>query len=162
MIRAAYPGSFDPPTFGHIDILERARRLFDEIFVVVGVNSTKKSVFSIDERLELLRELCHGRDGVSVHACTGLVADFALQNGCSVLVRGLRNSADFSYEYDISVLNRGIGHTLETVFIPADPRHCAIRSSAVKEIAMYGGDLSALVPPIVAAALAKKMGDSPR
>jgi pantetheine-phosphate adenylyltransferase len=157
MIRAAYPGSFDPPTYGHLDILERAGGLFDEILVVVGVNSTKNCLFSVDERIHLLKELCRGMNGVSVHPCTGLVVDFALQNGCSFLIRGLRNAADFSYEYDISVLNRGIGRNIETLFMAADPKHCVIRSSAVKEIAMYGGDLSKLVPPVVAAALQKKL-----
>jgi pantetheine-phosphate adenylyltransferase, bacterial len=153
MAKAVFAGSFDPPTYGHLDIIERAAPLFEELIVLVAVNRGKSGLFSPEERSVLLSELVDGKPGVSVRVHEGLVADFARQEGCSVLVRGLRGSEEFPYEYDMAVWNRSLSPGLETVFLPTDPKYLVLSSSSVKEIASFGHDISASVPPNVAAAL---------
>lgn len=157
MIRALFPGSFDPPTLGHIDIIERACILFDELIVLVAANTAKTGLFSPDERRALLDECVSMRPNVSVRICDTLVAAFARDVNCTVLIRGVRNPSDYSYEYELSRLNKHVNPSLETILFPADPRFIALSSSAIKELASYGGDVSSLVPPHVEAALRTKL-----
>lgn len=156
MVKAVFPGSFDPPTFGHLDIIERARGIFEELLVVVAVNRQKSGLFSPDERLALLRELLAPYKNVSVHLCDRLVVEFAREAGCSVLVRGVRSVPDFSYEFELSVMNKGLDPGIETIFMPTDPRYFVLRSSAIKELASFHGNLSKMVPQNVATALEAK------
>lgn len=157
MIRAVFPGSFDPPTYGHINIIERACAIFDELHVVIAVNSEKHYMFSESERIKMMVQLVERWPNVSVHTCNDLIVTYAKKNNASVLIRGIRNMADFSYEFDLSVMNRGLNPSgIETLFMPTDQRFFVLRSSAIKELAYYGGDVSAMVPPIVAEELRKK------
>jgi pantetheine-phosphate adenylyltransferase len=150
MVKAVFPGSFDPPTFGHLNIVERARGIFEELFVVVAVNRQKSGLFTPEERLELLEDLLKPYPNVSVHLCDSLIVEFARLNGCKVLVRGIRSVPDFSYEFELSIMNKGLDPSIETIFLPTDPRYFVLRSSAIKELASFDGDLSAMVPPNVA------------
>jgi pantetheine-phosphate adenylyltransferase len=156
MIKAVFPGSFDPPTFGHLNIIERARGLFDEILVVVAVNRQKTGLFAPEERRDLLVELLGGYPNVSVHLCDTLIVNFARDHECKVLVRGVRSVPDFSYEFELSIMNKGLNPAVETIFIPTDPKYFVLRSSAIKELAAYDGDLSTMVPPNVASAVKAK------
>lgn len=153
MVKAVFPGSFDPPTYGHLNIIERARTVFEEVLVVVAVNRSKSSNFSADERVAFMQELVSGWPNVSVHTCDTLIVDFARAYKCRVLLRGVRSVQDFSYEFELSVMNKGLGPEIETFFMPTDPRFFVLRSSAIKELASFGGDVSKMVPPVVAEAL---------
>ena len=148
MIKAVFPGSFDPPTFGHLNIVERARGLFDELLVVVAVNRQKTGLFAPEERRDLLLELLGGYPNVSVHLCDTLIVNFAREHGCKVLVRGVRSVPDFSYEFELSIMNKGLNPSVETIFMPTDPKFFVLRSSAIKELASFDGDLSTMVPPM--------------
>lgn len=156
MVKAVYPGSFDPPTFGHLNIIERARTIFSEIHVVVAVNSEKKYLFSEEERVELLREMVRPWDNVFVHSWNSLIVEYARRIEARVLIRGVRNLADFSYEFDLAMMNRGLNREIDTVFLSTAPEYFVLRSSAIKELAALGGDVSTMVPSSVAAALWKK------
>ena len=158
MVKAVFPGSFDPPSFGHLNIVERVRSIFEEIFVVVAVNRQKAGFFSPEERYDLLVELLAPYPNVSVHLCDRLIVEFAREQGCKVLLRGVRNVTDFSYEFDLSILNKGLDPAIETLFVATDPRYFVLRSSSIKELASFGGDLSSMVPPRVAEAIASKIG----
>lgn len=156
MVRAVFPGSFDPPTFGHLNIIERARTMFSEIHVVVAVNSEKKYLFSPDERVELIRGMVAGWENVTVHTWNNLIVEYARTIDARVLIRGVRNLADFSYEFDLAMMNRGLNPEIETVFLSTDPQYFVLRSSAIKELASFGGDVSTMVPPAVATLLHAK------
>lgn len=156
MITAVFPGSFDPPTYGHLNIIERARTIFGQLHVVVAINKGKKCLFSSDERVQMLEALTSQWDNVQVSTWDTLIVDYAMQHEASVLVRGVRNIGDFSYEFDLALLNRGLAPKVETVFIPTDPKYFVLSSSSIKELAHFGGDVSTMVPPLVADALAKK------
>jgi pantetheine-phosphate adenylyltransferase len=156
MVKAIFPGSFDPPTFGHLNIIERAYGLFDELYVVVAVNKQKRYLFSPEERIEFFRGLIKPYPNVSVHICETLIVDFAKKNGCRVLVRGVRSVPDFSYEFEVSLMNKSLDPAIETIFMPTDPRYFVLRSSAIKELASFDGNLSAMVPEVVAKALKAK------
>ncbi len=158
MAIALFPGSFDPPTYGHLNIIERARTIFDKIDVVIAVNKSKKYLFSEDERLLMMKELVSGWDNVSVHTSNRLIVDYAHENNASVLLRGVRNFSDFSYEFDLSLLNKGLASDIETVFLPTDPEFFVLRSSSIKELAAFNGDISKMVPPLVEKAIKKKYG----
>ena len=153
-----FPGSFDPPTYGHLNIIERARSIFDKIDVVIAVNKSKKYLFSEDERLSMIKELVSGWDNVTVHTSNKLIVDYAHENNASVLLRGVRNFSDFSYEFDLSLLNKGLASDIETVFLPTDPEFFVLRSSSIKELAAFNGDISKMVPPLVEKALKEKFG----
>lgn len=153
MVKAVFPGSFDPPTFGHLDIIERARGIFERVLVVVAVNREKRYLFSADERVAFMRELVAPWPNVEVHTCDTLVVEFARQHACRVLLRGVRSVQDFSYEFELSILNKGVGPEIETFFMPTDQKFFVLRSSAIKELAAYGGDVSGMVPAVVAKAL---------
>ena len=156
MISALFSGSFDPPTYGHVNIIERARTIFSEIHVVIAVNSAKNFLFSAQEREQMLKKIVEPWDNVYVHLCDSLIVEFAKKVGARVLVRGIRNMADFSYEFDLSLMNKSLDSEIETVFLPTDPKYFVLKSSGIKELAALGGDISTMVPPVVAEELAKK------
>ena len=154
--KAVFAGSFDPPTFGHLNIIERASKIFSELHVVVAINSEKRCLFSEEERIALMKELTATWENVSVHSWDTLIVEYAKKVGAGVLVRGVRNVDDFSHEFDIAVINRSLNHGIETVLLPTDPAYFVLRSSVIKELSSYGGDVSSMVPEPVACALCKK------
>ena len=158
MPSAVYPGSFDPPTLGHLDVIERASRLFPRLIVAVGKNSSKAALFSPEERLEMLQELTQSMANVEVHPFEGLLVEFAREKGTRAIVRGLRAISDFETEFQVSLTNRDLAPEIETVFLMTTPQHMFVSSSIVKEVASLGGDVSRLVPPSVEQRLLKKMG----
>ena len=158
MNRAVFAGSFDPPTFGHLNIIERSRGIFEELLVVVAVNRSKQHLFTEYERCALLSQLVKQWDNVSVHLWEGLIVDFAREHKANVLIRGIRNMSDFSYEFDLSLMNKGLDPQIETLFMPTEPRFFVLRSSSIKELAALGGDVSTMVPPVVVKALKERFG----
>jgi pantetheine-phosphate adenylyltransferase len=157
MARAVFAGSFDPPTYGHRNLIERASRLFDEVVVVVAVNYRKEGLFTPEERLAFLRNLSSPFRNVSVELCEGLLIDFARRIGASVMLRGLRNGGDFSAELELALWNKELAPEVETVFLPTERPYLLLSSSAVRELATFGRDVSAFVPPEVAAALSSRL-----
>ena len=148
-----YPGTFDPITNGHLDIIGRAVKLVDKLVVGVAINSGKGPLFTLDERVEMvMRETEHLRDKAEIVALPfeSLLMHFAEKVGASIIVRGLRRTADFEYEFQMTAMNQQLNRQIETVFLMADPRHQAIASRLVKEIAALGGDISSFVPRGVA------------
>ena len=156
MTKAVFPGSFDPMPNGHINIIQRAAKLFDEIDVVIAVNDDKKYLFSTEERLSLVQELIMPFRNVSVHTWDGLIVEYAKQTGAKVLIRGIRNMNDFSYEFDLSLMNHNLNPEVETLYIPTDQKFLLLKSSAIKELAKLGGDVSGMVPENVKKALERK------
>jgi pantetheine-phosphate adenylyltransferase len=154
-MKAAFPGSFDPPTLGHLNIIQRSASIFDEITIVIAENSQKSYLFSVEERLELVSALVKPWKNVSVTVCTGLIVDFLKKNSIPVIIRGIRGG-DFFYEFELSMMNRALNPGIETVFFTTDPAYLVIRSSAIKELASFGGNVSSMVPPAVEAALKSK------
>lgn len=157
MSKAIFPGSFDPITYGHLNIIERASRIFDEIDVVVAHNVNKKYMFSADERLGMVNELTKEFKNVTAHISENLIVEYARESGANVLLRGIRNSMDFSYEFDLSLTNKSLDSSIETVFIPTAQEFLTIKSSAIKELASFGGNISGMVPQIVVDAMKSKM-----
>ena len=156
MIKAVFAGSFDPPTFGHLNIIERVQKLFSEIHVVIAVNNNKTYCFSGEERLEMIQKLVSGWNNVSVHLWDSLIVDYAKKIKADVLIRGVRNDNDFLYEFDLAMMNKSLNPQIETLFLVPDPKFFVLRSSSIKELAVFGGDVSTMVPPIVEAMLKKK------
>lgn len=155
MVRALYPGSFDPVTLGHLDLVARARRMFDSVTVAVARNSSKNPVFSVEERIELLRaEL---PDDVEVVGFSELVVEFAAREGYDAILRGLRNIGDFEFEYQMALTNRHLKPHIETVFVMPSHAYSYVSSSLIKDIVRYGGDVSSFVPERVAAAMRAKL-----
>jgi pantetheine-phosphate adenylyltransferase len=153
-MKAIYPGAFDPITSGHLDVIKRALQLFDSLVVAVLENSSKKGLFSVDERLEMIR---HATKGMNVEAVSfsGLLADFAERHGTKVVVRGLRALSDFESEFQMALFNRDLGG-LESVFLMTEKEYFYLSSSSIKEIASHGGDISKYVPAFVADKLRKR------
>jgi pantetheine-phosphate adenylyltransferase len=156
MRRAIYPGSFDPVTNGHLDVVERARKLFDEVVVAVAHNDEKQPLFSLQERLDLLRETVGKIDNVRIAQFEGLLVDFALAQKAHAVIRGLRAVSDFEFEFQMALMNRKLESTVETIFLMPKEAYTYLSSRLVKEIARLGGDVSGFVPPLVAKALAQK------
>jgi pantetheine-phosphate adenylyltransferase len=148
MRRAACPGSFDPVTNGHLDIIGRASQLFDEVVVAVGVNPSKNRLFGPEERIAMLTDAVEPHDNVVVEGFTGLLTDFCTARGVLAIVKGLRAGSDFDYELQMAQMNAHLA-SVETVFVPTGPAHSFVSSSLVKEVAGLGGDVSGLVPPAV-------------
>ncbi|WP_103063516.1 pantetheine-phosphate adenylyltransferase [Actinomyces qiguomingii] len=159
MTLAVYPGTFDPITLGHIDVVRRAGTLFDHVILGVARNVAKDAsrLFSVEERAELARAALADLPGVEVAVIPGLLADFCARRGADAIVKGLRNGSDFDTEIPMALVNRELGGP-ETFFLAAAPTHAHVSSSLVKEVARHGGDISALVPTEVAAALARALG----
>lgn len=153
---AIYPGSFDPPTRGHEDLVQRSLSLADELHVAVAINSAKQPLFTVEERLGLLRSLFGQLPRVKVTSFDGLLADYARQVGATMVVRGLRAAGDFEYELQMALMNRQLNPALETVFLAPASNLVFISSTLVREVARYGGDVGALVDPSVAEALREK------
>lgn len=158
MRRVVCPGSFDPVTYGHLDVIGRAAGLYDEVVVAVLVNITKKSLFTVDERVDLLREVTSHYGNVKVDRFRGLLVHFCASNGISVVVKGLRAVSDFEYEMQMAQMNYQMAK-VETLFMTANPQYSFLSSSLVKEIAQYGGDVSGLVPEPVLARLRARLAD---
>ena len=146
MTRGIYPGSFDPVTFGHLDIIERSAGIVDELIVAVLINSAKKSLFSVSERVKMLSELLEGHDNIKVESFDGLLVDYARSKEASIIVRGLRAVTDFEYELQIAQMNRTIYGEIDTIFLTTSLEYAYLSSSIVKEVASYGGDISHFVP----------------
>jgi pantetheine-phosphate adenylyltransferase len=156
MLQAAFPGSFDPPTLGHIDIIQRAAGIFDELLVVVAENRQKKYLFSAAERAEMIRRLTGNCGKVSVTICDTLIVDFLQKQGIKLLIRGVRGTEDFSYEFELSLMNKALNSGIETLFMTTDPKYFVLRSSSIKELASFQGNVRGMVPPLVADALKEK------
>jgi pantetheine-phosphate adenylyltransferase len=153
---AVYAGSFDPITFGHLDVVRRAAKLFPSLIVAVGRHPTRDPLFSTQERLDLMREVVDGIDGVRVSSFDGLLVDFARQEAVDVIVRGLRVGADFEYELQIAQANSDLAEELDTVFLPTRATFGFISASLVRDIARHGGDVSRYAPAPVCEALGRK------
>jgi pantetheine-phosphate adenylyltransferase len=154
---AVYPGSFDPITLGHVDIIKRVSPLFDSIVILIAQSPNKKSLFSIDERTALIKESLAGVDNFVVDVHTGLTIDYLKKIGSQVLVRGLRAVVDFEYEVSMANINRKLAPEIETILVFASPEYYFVSSRAVKEVALHGGSLQGLVPAPVGRALENKM-----
>lgn len=164
-ILALYPGSFDPITYGHLDILERATELFDRIVVTIAVNNRKETVFSGEEREALIRKCLEGKpwaENVEVEQFTGLLVDFARKKNARTLIRGVRQISDFEYEFRMALTNRRLAPNVDTVFLMPNEQLTFISASLVKEVAYWDGDLSSFVPGHVAEALCEKFEDIDR
>ena len=160
MRRAVCPGSFDPVTNGHLDIIRRAAGLFDEVTVGVLVNPNKQSLFSVDERITMLGDVVAGLDNVKVEAFEGLLGDFCRDHDIDAIVKGLRAVSDFDTELQMAQMNASLSG-VETVFVPTSPEWSFLASSLVKEVARFGGDVSGLVPSEVLTRLTERLGSSP-
>jgi pantetheine-phosphate adenylyltransferase len=154
--RAVCPGSFDPATNGHLDIIDRAARLYDEVIVGVLVNTSKSGLFSTEERIDMLREVTKEYPNVRVEGFRGLLVDFCRAQGAAVVVKGLRAVSDFDYELQMAQMNVGLAG-VETLFMPTNPLYSFLSSSLVKDVAKWGGDISPHVPDVVARRLAERL-----
>lgn len=160
---AVYPGSFDPFTNGHIDLVQRATRIFDRVIVTVAINSKKKTLFTGDERVKQIREAIQSKpwsSGVVVEQFTGLLVDFAVKKQATALLRGVRQISDFEYEFQMALTNRRLAPNLDTLFLMPDENHAITSSSIVKEVARWGGDISSFVPTNIHDAILKKINSN--
>lgn len=156
MTRAIYPGSFDPVTLGHIDVIARGLRLFDEVIVAAAPSEGKNPLFSIDERLELIRASLPGEPRLQIKKLDGLLVDFVASEQATVIIRGLRAISDFEFEFQMALMNRRLAPAVETIFLMPKEDYSYISSRIVKEVARLGGDVSGVVPAPVREALARK------
>lgn len=156
---AIFPGSFDPLTLGHLDLIKRGSALFDQLAVAVMDNASKHPLFSLDERVAQVKEAVSGLSNVSVITSQGLTVDLMNKIGADYLMRGLRNSKDFEYERDIAAMNQFLDDQVETVFLLADPKYQHLSSSLLKEVTMAGGDISAYLPANINAALERRLDE---
>jgi pantetheine-phosphate adenylyltransferase len=154
---AVYPGSFDPITNGHIDIVQRALAMFDRVIVAIADNVRKTPVFTIEERKQYIKEAVNGDPRVEVDAFEGLLVEYVHQRGAKIVVRGLRALADFEYEFQLAHMNRRLGRDIDTVFLMTSEKDFYVSSSLVKEVAQFGGDITGLVPPAVERALIERV-----
>lgn len=153
---AVYPGSFDPITFGHLDIINRGLRIFDEVIIAVAANSTKNALFTIKERIALINKVLAGNGRAKVDTFDGLLVDYVLSQKATVIIRGLRAVSDFEYEFQIAQMNRSISQEVETLFMMTSVPYSYLSSSIVKEVSSLNGPVDGLVPPIVKDALDAK------
>lgn len=160
-VLAVYAGSFDPPTFGHLDLVERASKVFDNVIIAIGRHPTKKALFSFEERISLLGETTKGIDNVRIDSFDGLLIHFCARVGARVIVRGLRAATDFEYELQISQANADMAPTIDTVFLPTRTKYTFISASLIREIASHGGDVSHYAPAVVCEALKAKFNRAP-
>ena len=155
IVKAVFPGTFDPPTYGHLNIIERSAALFDSLDVVIAVNRRKTPILSAEMRRRLLSEelASMGLHQAAVKTWRGLIVEYCRSAGAQVLLRGVRSSADFDYEFELSILNKQLDDGIETVMLPTEPKFFVLRSSTIKELLQLGGDISSMVPPNVEQAL---------
>ncbi len=151
-----YPGSFDPLTLGHLDIIERARNICDKLIIATARNISKKPLFSLEERLEMIKQSCTSMDNIEIVTFNGLLADYCKERKVNFIAKGIRNRMDIDYEYAVSVINRKLAPETETIFLLSRSEHSFISSSMVKEVASYGGDVSSVVPQFVKQKLIEK------
>lgn len=156
MKTAIYPGSFDPVTLGHYDIIERSSQIFDKVIVGVLKNNAKSPLFSVEERVKMLEDVTANLPNVEVQSFNGLLIDFVRQNHANVIVRGLRAITDFEYELQLAQMNRVIAPEIDTLFLTTNLKYAYLSSSTAKEVAMYGGDISAFLDPAVAERVREK------
>jgi pantetheine-phosphate adenylyltransferase len=156
-IRAMLPGTFDPPTNGHLNLIERSARLFGHLDIVVADNTSKKCLFTAEERMAMLREILEPFPNVRVISWNGLVVDYARKERISVMIRGVRALVDFGYEFELAMTNKQLNPNLEVLFMPTDPNYFVLRSSAIKEMAAFGADISTMVPKSVAEKLRSRV-----
>lgn len=157
MLAVIYPGTFDPPTNGHMDIIRRASRLFDRTVIVIANHPHKSSFFDSEERSALLKRLVKGIPNVEIHSWEGLIVNFAEKMGIRVILRGVRALTDFDYEFELCLLYKSLNSDIETILMPTDKKYLVLRSSVIKEIAALDGDISEMVPPEVEKALREKL-----
>ncbi len=148
-VKALYPGTFDPPTNGHLDLIQRGSRIFDHLIVAVLVNPVKDPLFTVEERVVMLRELTAEIGNVSVATFDGLMVEFARRQGASAVLRGIRAISDYEYEFQMALMNRRLAPEIETVFLQPAGRYSFVSSRMLKEVFSFGGDVSGLVPPNV-------------
>ena len=161
MTHAVCPGSFDPPTLGHLDVIGRAAGLFDSLTVAVLINPDKRGLFPLEVRQDLLRQTTRQWPNVTVDSFTGLLVDYCRANEISAIVKGIRAVSDFDYELQMAQMNHGLTG-VNTLFLPTSPAYSFVSSSLVKQVATYGGDVAHLLPDVVAAALTDKINSSQR
>jgi pantetheine-phosphate adenylyltransferase len=159
---AVYAGSFDPVTYGHVDLIERASALFSDVVVAIGVHPTRSPLFAIEERLALVGEVAASHANVRVASFDGLLIDYCRRIGARVIVRGLRAATDFEYELQIAHANADLSPEIDTIFLPTRTKHGFVSASLVREIASHGGDVSRYAPPAVVRALAQKFSAQAR
>lgn len=157
---AIYPGSFDPVTFGHLDIIERASKITDELIIGVLKNSSKTPLFSIDERVKMLKEVTKNINNVRVESFDGLLVDFAKEKNAIMIVRGLRAVTDFEYELQLSQTNKVLNNSVDTVFLTTNLKYSYLSSSIVREIASYDGDISEFVPSLIAERIRERIKEN--
>ncbi|MFA0766974.1 MAG: hypothetical protein OXFUSZZB_000302 [Candidatus Fervidibacter sp.] len=162
MVKAVYPGTFDPITNGHLDVIERGARIFDEVIVAVTTNPAKTPWFTVQERVAMIEACCRHLPNVRVMAFDGLLVNFARQQGATVILKGLRAVSDFDYEFQMAAMNRQLAPEIETLFLMTSLPFAYLSSSIVKEIALLDGDLSGLVPDLVAEQLRRKAAERRR
>lgn len=156
MAIAVYPGSFDPVTYGHLDIVERGAKIFDKVIVAIGQNRAKKTMFTVEERIELLKGVTSHLPNVEVDAFNGLLVDYMKSKNSNTIIKGLRAVSDFEYEMQMALINKNLDDSIETFFMMTNNKYSFLSSSIVKDIAKYGADVSDLVPQLVQEALRKK------
>ena len=161
-MRAVYPGTFDPVTYGHLDLITRAAKLFDEVIVAVAHNPTKQPLFEVEERVALLRKATRGVRGVTIDDFDSLAVDYVRRKRAGVMIRGLRMLSDFEYEFQIALTNRKLSDRVETIFLMPSESHAYVSARLIKEAAALGADVSAFVPPFVGTALKRKLSYSER
>ena len=162
MKTAIYPGSFDPVTLGHYDIIERSSKIFDKVIVGVLINSAKSPLFSVEERVKMLEDVTADLPNVEIKSFNGLLIDFVRQNEANVIVRGLRAVTDFDYELQLAQMNRVIAPEIDTLFLTTNLKYAYLSSSMVKEVAMYGGDISEFLEPAIADKVRAKFPNAAR
>ncbi len=158
MKKAVYPGSFDPITYGHLDLIKRGARIFDELIVSVAAASPKSHLFSVDERVAMVKALVKDIPNVTVDTFEGLTIEHLHRHRTNIILRGIRTVSDFEYEFEMAVTNRTIDPDIETVLVMSDERYAFIRSSHIKAVAELGGPLTNMVPPLIEEALRRKLG----
>lgn len=146
MRTAVYPGSFDPITNGHLDIIKRASKIFDSVIVVISINPEKRGLFSIEERMEMIKRVVNTIPNVKVMSCSGLIVHFMKEQGSNVIIKGLRAVSDFEYEFQMSLMNNKLDPNIETVFMMTNSKYSYLSSSSVKQVALFGGCIKDLVP----------------
>ncbi len=157
MVKAVFPGSFDPPTNGHLDLIKRGSELFDSLDVVISYNHLKKYLLEPQERYDLMKEMTQGIGNVKVTLWEKLIVDYATENGISVILRGVRAIADFGYEFELSMMNKQLAPHIETIFLPTAQKYFVLRSSSIKELVQLGADVSTMIPENVETILRKKI-----
>jgi pantetheine-phosphate adenylyltransferase len=160
--KAIYPGSFDPVTYGHIDLIKRAQRIFEIVIVAVAHNTQKKSLFSVKERIDLLKKVTAGMDGIIIEDFDGLVVDYARKQNIGVIIRGLRMVSDFEYEFQMALTNRKLSSDVETIFLMPSEQYSYISSRLLKEAALLGADLSGFLAPEVQKSFKEKLHSQKR